>query len=717
MIKKSYLLLLLPLITFASVKPENILLSPFCQKGYHNTYKSLPSPKAFSYSRESDTGQDLCNWSYGNATVEEAKTAAMKNCTDSVMKSPCYIIAVDDKFTAKKGQFSPISIPDNASLSQTQLSKLKSEAKTQIAGTCLPFFEKYLAKKGHKAFGYSLDEDGKFACGDMANHWNLDNSKKEALKGCKNHKNLLGKNAPLSPCKLYAVGNTIVAKKGDFAKFTAPDDIPLSDSEKKAIMIEAKKSIIGNCLPFFEKYLNNKGHKSFAYAIDPDGKFSCGQGSKYTSQKKANKSALKYCAEGDLKKHPKSPCKVFATGNKILLSLKDYGIEAEEKTDNDLPKEKRKELLHMAETFIDSTPCQSSLRIYLYPHKQQAFYLAVDRDGKQACGWSYAKASIQDAKEKAKAECENHKKKKSMISECKPFFVNFNVINQEKDFGIKRGTDDYINAIFKGNLIKVKEYVAVGMDVNAVSKKDGITPLFLAVAQGDEEFFNLLVKKGADIKHRANDGSSLLMAASLGKNTNIARTLLGKGLDINAKGMQGNTPLHAAFMVFDTYLVGVYMREGADASIKNTKGVSAYDLAKKWKIDIDALKVLDPKKPDHDGTLPLFYAAKAGDVKGIKKLLALKADINNADSDGRSPIGYAHDSVIAFLIQEGADINHQDTDGDTPLMDNIYEEETAKILLKLGADKSIKNKNGETAYDKIKDDKGIDDEFKKLLKP
>ena len=478
---KLLFLSLLSTLTFANISPENVLLSDVCKNGYHNTYKNLPSPKAFSYSRDA-TGRDLCNWYYGT-TLEKVKVNALKACTDSEMKSPCHLIAVNDKFIAKKGQFPFISPVDNTPLSPEQLKALKAKAKAHL--------------------------------------------------------------------------------KGD-------------------------------CYPLFKKYLGHKGYKSFSYAVATDGTFSCGQGYNYPTQKQATKSSLKFCA----KSQTKIPCKVYALGNKVLLSLKDYGIDAEEIGQDDLPTTKRKKLLHMAETFIDSAPCQSSLRLYLYPHKQQAFYLAVDKDGKQACGWEYAKFSIQEAKKGAKKACEKAKNKNGMTSTCKPLFVNFNIINEEKDFGIKRGESDYLNAIHRGNLIKVKEYVAAGNDVNTISKKDGMSPLFLAAAQGDETFFHKLIKKGANIKHKANDGSSLLFAACLGRNPNIVRYLLDKGFDINAKGTEGNTALHAAFMVMDTYLAKILMQEGANPSIKNDKNKTAYDMAKGLGINLDEYKTLDPNKKD-----------------------------------------------------------------------------------------------------------------------
>lgn len=55
--------------------------------------------------------------------------------------------------------------PENRPLSSKEITNLMKKAKPVILGNCYPFFEAYLKAKGHKSFGYSLDADGKYACG------------------------------------------------------------------------------------------------------------------------------------------------------------------------------------------------------------------------------------------------------------------------------------------------------------------------------------------------------------------------------------------------------------------------------------------------------------------------------------------------------------------------------------------------------------------------
>ena len=115
----------------------------------------------------------------------------------------------------------------------------------------------------------------------------------------------------------------------------------------------------------------------------------------------------------------------------------------------------------------------------------------------------------------------------------------------------------------------------------------------------------------------------------------------------------------------------------------------------------------------------MFYAAKEGDVIGLEKMAALNADIDGACDDGLSPLSFAKndEKVIRTLVKLGADVNKADTDGQTPLMYSVSDgEDRVKLLLALGADKTIKDKQGNTAYDLVKDKKTVGDAIKTLLK-
>ncbi len=330
MLKKIFILLIFSSNALAKSQPENVIYSDFCKKGYHETYKKLPTPKAFSYSRDK-TGRDLCNWSYGGSNIEKLKKDTMKLCTDSVMTSPCHIIDINGKFIAKKGQYSYITAPDNTPLNEKEVTALIKKAKPTIIGNCFPFFKNYLKDKGHKSFSYSLDANGNYACGKSFGSMTEKMSQKATIQSCKENKLKRAKKAPMNSCKIYAIGNKIIAKEGIFPKYKAPDNTPLSPKEKTALLQKTNKIINGNCAPFFEKYLDYDGYKAFSYAQDNDGKLSCGQQVQQSTQKQANEAAMNFCNNDRSKFQLQSPCKLFAKGNKVLLSSKDYEIKQKQK--------------------------------------------------------------------------------------------------------------------------------------------------------------------------------------------------------------------------------------------------------------------------------------------------------------------------------------------------------------------------------------------------
>ena len=104
----------------------------------------------------------------------------------------------------------------------------------------------------------------------------------------------------------------------------------------------------------------------------------------------------------------------------------------------------------------------------------------------------------------------------------------------------------------------------------------------------------------------------------------------------------------------------------------------------------------------------LIIAVNKNNIEKVKKLILQGADINGKDSDGLSILFIAarqrSNDIIELLLNKGVDINQLDSNGDTLLHwtvsnDDLRGIKRAKLLVNLGINNNIRNKDGETAID------------------
>ena len=212
----------------------------------------------------------------------------------------------------------------------------------------------------------------------------------------------------------------------------------------------------------------------------------------------------------------------------------------------------------------------------------------------------------------------------SFIFFCIPFF---SVIAQQFDSLL-------FEAVYSGNLQKVKELVQKGAHVN-VKSESGDTPLHFAPSA---EIAGLLIEKGADVNAVDNEGQTPL---HLVQNSDVARILIEKGADIHAQDSTfGYTPLHLTRSV---EIAKVLIEKGADVN----------------------------EKSGNSGDTPLHFAETA---EMAAFLIEKGADINAKNSMGLTPLNTARTPELAlFLIEKGADLDSKSEDGYTPLVVRISE--------------------------------------------
>mmetsp|Transcript_19113 Transcript_19113/g.30907 ORF Transcript_19113/g.30907 Transcript_19113/m.30907 type:complete len:257 (-) Transcript_19113:445-1215(-) len=107
--------------------------------------------------------------------------------------------------------------------------------------------------------------------------------------------------------------------------------------------------------------------------------------------------------------------------------------------------------------------------------------------------------------------------------------------------------------------------------------------------------------------------------------------------------------------------------------------------------------------PQYDNATPLHHAAEEGDDLAITALISMGADVNEADSEGQTPLmtaaSWGHAASCRLLAKvSGTDIDRKDDGGDTALHEAARADELEALvaLLDLGADVDPRNKLGAT---------------------
>jgi ankyrin repeat protein len=212
-----------------------------------------------------------------------------------------------------------------------------------------------------------------------------------------------------------------------------------------------------------------------------------------------------------------------------------------------------------------------------------------------------------------------------------------------------------------------------------------------ALEADDKEIFKELLEKDVRVNIRDEDGyTPLMIALSREYEINIIKKLLNKGAKINSRNINGVTPIHfASANHSDLDVFKLLINNGANiksrtkagedvligASYNENPEILNYILTKK-EFDIN-------KKYEHNRTVLSHILKNYGKLKNIRTIINAGAEIN---------------------IKEKAE-------GKTPLMVAAAESnpEIIKFLLSQGADGSIKDSNGKTAFDYAEDNYLLED--------
>ncbi len=241
------------------------------------------------------------------------------------------------------------------------------------------------------------------------------------------------------------------------------------------------------------------------------------------------------------------------------------------------------------------------------------------------------------------------------------------------------GNPPLIWAIRNGRITASKMIINSEIADLDIQDKDGVTPLFMAVAESNHEVIKMLTNKKANPNIPDNDGDYPLTWAIKNRRSASAKIIIDSDLaDLNVQDKDGVTPLFMAVSKSNHEVIKMLTNKKANPNI-----------------------------PDNDGDYPLTWAITTGRMASAKIIIESDlADLNVQDKDGVTPLFRAvakgaHD-VTKMLTNKKANPNIPDNDGDYPLtwaLENDYIS-SAKIIINSGlVDFSVKNSKGETPLD------------------
>ncbi|WP_457749127.1 ankyrin repeat domain-containing protein [Sulfurimonas sp.] len=284
-------------------------------------------------------------------------------------------------------------------------------------------------------------------------------------------------------------------------------------------------------------------------------------------------------------------------------------------------------------------------------------------------------------------------KAKQYLNEYKTFKLKYKFFSALERAGLFYADDEDDKKIQNTFIECVKE----GVDANATyeeSKGLHYSLLFYSIIKKNEELFNLLLSKGADINYKGKDGKNAFYIAIFNRNLKFAKVLYAKGIELDFTTTKHN-PLVVAALDEDKemieYLVSIGYKPKENVLLQSD--LLAFMLDDPYLL----AKVFNYSKHDISTLFIEWVIKKYGfDVNGT----ASRKDIPYLCIALISGSKYV-DEKVELLLKLGAHPNAK-VKGYYPLnfvsMKAPMDKKVA-LLLKYGADKNLKNKFGNNAVE------------------
>ncbi len=286
-------------------------------------------------------------------------------------------------------------------------------------------------------------------------------------------------------------------------------------------------------------------------------------------------------------------------------------------------------------------------------------------------------------------------------------------------------------AIEKGDIIVIDNLVKYAdFNINQIDDT-GRSLLQDAVILGYNEISKILIEKDIDVNIKDKFNRNVIFdAVNYGSGELIDTILEVEGLELNNVDVNGQTVLHQKSVLKDDNLAIKLLKKGADPTIcgedgynfltytalRGDEGKRVLDTAIEYGCNLNA------KNPDENTVLlevmraftksPKVEIEKRGELKNVaQNLIDNGSDINAVNKYGETMlfemVRKGDFDGCVFILENGIDPNQQNKIKESPLqlavLKGIKYIEIIKVLLKHGANPTLKNRHDETVPEIIND--------------
>ena len=179
-------------------------------------------------------------------------------------------------------------------------------------------------------------------------------------------------------------------------------------------------------------------------------------------------------------------------------------------------------------------------------------------------------------------------------------------------------------AVSQENEEEAENLIINGADVNGREKQHAnITPIFLAVENGDVKITEMLLNFGAKVNARDKEKQTPLMRLDDDATPELVRLLIKHGAKINLTDKAGNTALIIASATATAEVMQILLDHNADVDAKNS-----------------------------DGQTALMNAAESDDVESVKALILAGANVNLKNNDDETALSLTDSEEIRELLRQ-----------------------------------------------------------------